>query len=76
MPLIASLLHSFKTIEKNGAHTDQNIPQRRRDMGVERDFLDSQDPCRLFWVESGGGNCNGDQSKPFSSQSFLGLSVQ
>lgn len=46
VPLIASLLHSFKTIEKNGAHTDQNIPQRRGDMGVERDFLDSQGPLQ------------------------------
>lgn len=46
VPLIASLLHTFKTIEKNGAHTDQNIPQRRGDMGVERDFLDSQEPLK------------------------------
>lgn len=46
MPLIASLLHPFKIIEKNGAHTDQNMPQRRRDMGVERDFLDSQKPLQ------------------------------
>lgn len=54
MPLIASLLHPFKTTEKNGAHTDQNMPQRRRDMGVERDFLDSQKPLQTVLGGEGG----------------------
>lgn len=75
MPLIASLLHPFKIIEKNGAHTDQNMPQRRRDMGVERDFLDSQKPLQTV-LGGRGGNCNRDPSKPSLSQGFLSLSVQ
>lgn len=41
-------------------------------MGVERDFLDSQKPLQtMFWVESGRGSHNREQSRPFPVQASL-----